>query len=108
MTRFTNALVALAAWEEYPRMPRTVPSQVIALIDNHFPDINSPALDVSHLTAGILLGVARLIGEIPVELFAISGEDYGNLVCGAEAIKSSVAFWQQKGVGQIGQPGIGG
>jgi hypothetical protein len=89
-------------------MPRIVPSQVVALIDRTFPENNSTTLNVGHLTVAALTGIVRLIDEIPPELLTISGEDYNNLVCGAEGIRASIAFWQQKGAGQIGQHNIQG
>lgn len=88
-------------------MARTVPSQIVALIDQNPPGA-SANLPVSHATVGILTAVTRLIDELPVELLTISGVDYSDLVCSVESIRNSVAFWQQKGEGQIGNLGIRG
>lgn len=55
-----------------------------------------------------LTAVARLIDELPVELLTISGVDYSDLVCSVESIRNSVAFWQQKGAGEISNSGIRG
>ncbi len=88
-------------------MARIVPSQIVALIDQNPPG-NSATLAVGHGTVGILTAVTRLIDELPAELLTISGPDYSDLVCSVESIRNSVAFWQQKGVGQIGNSGIRG
>jgi hypothetical protein len=89
-------------------MPRTVPSQVVALIDQNFPNIKSPVFGVNHSTVAVLTAITRLTDAIPTELLTISGEDYSDLVCGVEAIRNSVVFWQQKGEGGIENPGIRG
>lgn len=89
-------------------MPRVVPSQIVAMIDQQFPHIGQPSLPVGHLTVGTLNAIVRMIDEIPAELLTISGADYANLVCGAEAINNSIAFWRQAGHGQISQPGVSG
>ena len=89
-------------------MPRTYPTQIIALIDQNFPDLRSSRLTVSHTTAAALTTITRLVEELPDELLTISGEDYSSLVGGLESIKNSVAFWHQKGVGEIGNSGFHG
>jgi hypothetical protein len=63
-------------------MPRTVPSQIVALVDQGFPDLRLPISSVDHSSAAKLTAIARLIDEIPSELLAISGQDYTDLVCG--------------------------
>jgi hypothetical protein len=89
-------------------MPRTVPPQIVALIDqNNIFDIKSPRFSVNHNTVAVLTAITRLIDEIPTELLTISGEDYTDLVCGVEAIRNAVTFWQQSTVG-VETPGIGG
>lgn len=89
-------------------MAHVVPSQIVALIDQNPSLANAPNLKVGHETAAVLTAIARLIDELPTELLTISGEDYSDLVCAVESIRNSVAFWQQKGVGQIGNLGIRG
>jgi hypothetical protein len=56
----------------------------------------------------MLMAIVRLIDEIPAELLSISGEDYSDLVWGGESIRNSVAFWHQKGIGQVANQGIKG
>jgi hypothetical protein len=89
-------------------MARVVPSQVVAFIDQNIGDPRSSRLTVSHDSVAGLTAIARLIDELPTELLTTSGTDYSDLVCGVEAIRNSVAFWQHKGVGEIGVMGIRG
>lgn len=89
-------------------MPRVVPSEIIALIDQNYPASNSQTLDVTHATVAGLMAIARLVDELPTELLTIRGADYSDLVSGVEAIKNSVGFWQRKGAGQIGVSQIRG
>lgn len=89
-------------------MTWVVPSQIVALIDQNLSDPQSSRLSVSHTTVAGLTAIAHLIDELPNELLTISGSDYSDLVCGVEAIRNSVAFWQHKGVGEIGITGIRG
>jgi hypothetical protein len=79
-------------------MPHVVPSQVVALIDQNFPAARSNTrFDVYSASAGILSAIVRLVGEIPSELLVIGGEDYSNLVCGVEGLRSAVDKWHQRG-----------
>jgi hypothetical protein len=89
-------------------MPRIVPSQIVALIDQNLSDRQSSRLSMGHTNVAGLTAIAHLIDDLPSELLTISGSDYSDLVCGVEAIRNSVAFWQHKGVGEIGIAGIRG
>lgn len=89
-------------------MARIVPSQIVALIDQNLIEVQSATLSVGHASVAGLTAIARLIDELPTELLTISGGDYSDLVCGVEAIRNSVAFWQHKSVGAIGVAGIRG
>lgn len=89
-------------------MARIVPSQVVALINKHYPIIRSSTLDVDHGSVAVLMAIASLVDDIPAELLTISGDDYSNLICGVQSIRNSVVFWQHKGTGAIGNAGIGG
>lgn len=84
-------------------MPRVVPSQVVSFIDQTF---ENDAVNVSHSTAGMFSALVRLVEQIPQELFTLGSSDYDDLVCGVEAIRNAVVFWQQKGVGFIGPPTV--
>jgi hypothetical protein len=89
-------------------MGRVVPSQVVVLIDRNFSETKSASTIVGHGSVAVLMAIVRLIDELPAELLTISGQDYANLVCGAESIRNSVDFWQRKGVGEIANTGVGG
>ncbi len=79
-------------------MPRVVPSQVVALIDQNFPSAKSNArFDVYSASAGVLSAIVRLVSEIPPELLIIAADDYSNLVCGVEGLNSAVVKWHQRG-----------
>lgn len=76
-------------------MARVVPSQIVSLIDRHPPvAVSSSTANVTHMSAAILGAVVRLVDNLPDELLTISGDDYGDLVCGVEGIRNSIAFWQ--------------
>ena len=85
-------------------MPKVLPSQVLSLIERHFEKQDTA---VTHGTVGIYSAIVRLIDEIPTELLVLSAAEYDNLVCGVEAIRQVVTFWEQKGVAVVGAPAVG-
>lgn len=90
-------------------MSRVVPSQIVEMIDQSFPDIGQRfSLPFNHETVGVLTAIVRLVGEIPTELLTISGADYSNLACGVEVVRNSAEFWQKSGRGETAQPGLRG
>lgn len=89
-------------------MARVVPSQIVALIDQNLSDPQSSRLSMGHTNVACLTAIAHLVDELPRELLTISGTDYSDLVCGVQAIRNSVAFWQHNGTGEIGINGIRG
>jgi hypothetical protein len=79
-------------------MPRVVPSQVIALIDQSFPAIKTTReFPIYSASAGVLSAIVRLTSEIPAELLTIGAEDYSDLVCALEGLTSAVNRWLQRG-----------
>jgi hypothetical protein len=79
-------------------MPRVVPSQVVALIDEIFPNAKAtPRFPVYSGNAGTIAAILRLVREIPDELFTISGEDYSDLVHSLEALAHAVDKWNMRG-----------
>jgi hypothetical protein len=80
-------------------MPKVVPSQVVALIDQVFPNARTnPNFPVYSANAATLSAIVSLTSdEIPEELFTISGEDYTDLVHAIEALADSVTRWNQRG-----------
>jgi hypothetical protein len=76
-------------------MPRVLPTQVLAVIDRTFPNIqNNERYDVHSKSANELQAVARLIDEIPIELLPTAGDDYCDLILGQEALREAVTRWQ--------------
>lgn len=79
-------------------MPKVVPSQVVALIDQSFPAAkNAPNLPLYPGNAGTLSAIVMLTNEIPAELITISGQDYSDLVHGLAALTQTVTKWNQRG-----------
>lgn len=79
-------------------MPRVVPSQVVAVIDQSFPDAQTtPDFPIYSASAGLLSAIVRLTGEIPGELLTVGAEDYSDLVCALEVLTSTVDRWHQRG-----------
>lgn len=79
-------------------MPKVVPSQVVALIDQVFPNAKSePTFPVYSANAPTLSTIVDLAERIPEELITISGEDYSDLVHGLKALAHSVEHWTQRG-----------
>ena len=83
-------------------MPRVVPSQVVSLIDQFFPDaVHRQNFNVTMSDALSLSAVLRLAYEIPSELLNISGDNYTDYVSGLAAIDYTLKRWQnlQSGMG---------
>jgi hypothetical protein len=79
-------------------MPRVVPSQVVGIIDQNFPNARTaPDFAVYSRSAGVLKAIIRLTEEIPTELLVLNAEDYNDLVCGLESLWSAVTEWHQRG-----------
>jgi hypothetical protein len=79
-------------------MTKVVPSQVVALIDQVFPHVQTtPKFPVYSGSAASLSTIVSLVDDIPEELIAISGEDYADLVHGLESLAHSVDRWNQRG-----------
>ncbi|POF63868.1 hypothetical protein [Novacetimonas maltaceti] len=82
-------------------MARVVPTQIIDLIDQTRTIFKSQPPHVSHQSVAGLTAIVHLIDNLPSEFLTISGTDYSDLVCGVEAIRNSVAFWQRRGNLQV-------
>jgi hypothetical protein len=79
-------------------MPRVVPSQVVGLIDQLFPNARTaPKFPVYSGHAAGLSAIVSLADDIPEELITISGEDYADLVHALESLGHSVARWNARG-----------
>jgi hypothetical protein len=79
-------------------MPRVVPSQVVSLINQCFPNTqNTPDFPIYSASAGVLSAIVRLANEVPPELLTIGAEDYSDFVCALEGLTNAVNRWLQRG-----------
>ncbi|MFZ3328060.1 MAG: hypothetical protein WA231_20190 [Methylocella sp.] len=72
-------------------MPKVLPSEVVALIDEQFPGhahgIATSAQAPAYAT------IVRLIDDIPSELITLAGNDYLNLIIGVEYLRHVVELF---------------
>ncbi len=79
-------------------MPRAIPSQVVALFDELYPNAESePNFSVSPDAAPRLAAIVQLVRDIPEELLQISGSDYSDLVLGVSMLEYMEKSWQLRG-----------
>lgn len=81
-------------------MSKVVPSQVVALIDDIFP--NAPSGDEVRPGSGhspVLTAIVTLVGDIPNELIQLSGKDYSDFVVGLAGLDNMVRSWWERGTG---------
>lgn len=79
-------------------MPRVVPSQVVAFIDQAFPNARAaPRFPVYSGNGATLAAILRLTDEIPGELITISGEDYSDLLHSLAGLALATDRWNQRG-----------
>lgn len=84
-------------------MPRVVPSQVVAFIDQTFPFATSQGEGKSHrinLTmqhSSGLSGLVHLADKIPEELLVLDTAQYSTLICCVAAIRNAILTWQSQG-----------
>jgi hypothetical protein len=79
-------------------MPKVVPSQIVAFIDEAFPTAKTnPKFNVHSGNAAALAAIVDLTDSIPDELIAVSGEDYANLVHAKAALANAVTRWNLRG-----------
>jgi hypothetical protein len=79
-------------------MPRVVPSQVVATIDQMFPWAVTQTEDrsepIGQDRSAELSALVRLVDEIPPELIVLDGPDYATYVSAVEAIHDVLATWR--------------
>ncbi len=79
-------------------MPRVVPSQIVALIDELFPDAEfATNFKVNQDAAPRLAAIVQLVENIPEELVQISGSDYSDLILGVSTLQYMAKLWQTRG-----------
>ena len=88
-------------------MPRVVPTQVVALIDQMFPlaanereGQASQGIGLSFDSAAQLRAIVDLIDQIPAQLIVVDGAQYGGLVGGVAAIRTAIEMWLSQGCSQ--------
>lgn len=79
-------------------MPRVVPSQILAFIDQAFPWAAAQNVGVGtnllRQNSGPLAGLLDLLDRVPDELITVNGTPYNSLVTSAAAIKDRLGLWQ--------------
>ncbi len=79
-------------------MPRVVPSQVVAFIDQAFPWAANQVVGVGtnlvRQNSGLLAGLLDLLDKVPDELITVSGAPFNSLVTSAAAIRDRLGVWQ--------------
>jgi hypothetical protein len=83
------------------KMPRVIPSQLVAIIDKIFPN---PEQKTKPFVLGIdrayqLAAIVDMADKIPSELVSIEGENYINYILSLASIRSAVNTWQSYGQG---------
>src|SRR3990172_8733953 len=79
-------------------MARTVPSQVVALIDRLFGDrrnLDKPDMHIGRLIT--LVAILELLKDVPRELITLPPDDYSTYVSAVAAIRTTVDIWQTRG-----------
>lgn len=82
-------------------MPRVVPSQIVAFIDQAFPwaqtQVAGVGINLVRQNSGLLAGLLDLLEKVPDELVTVTGASYNSLVTSAAAIKDRLGLWQSQG-----------
>jgi len=79
-------------------MPRVVPSQIVAFIDQAFPWAAAQNVGVGtnlvRQNSGLLAGLLDLLEKVPDELISLNGASYSSLVASSAAVKNRLDLWQ--------------
>ena len=80
-------------------MPRVVPSQVVALIDQVYGTAvaRGELQGLDFRNSATLAGIVELVSQIPSELFTLNPADYNMLVASNCAIKDMIERWRAGG-----------
>ena len=79
-------------------MSKVVPSQVVALIDDIFPNASSGGeVRPGPEHSPVLTAIVTLVGDIPNELIQLSGKDYSDFVLGLAGLDNMVRTWLVRG-----------
>jgi hypothetical protein len=79
-------------------MPRVVPSQVVELIDQLFPNARTASVFPVHMgAAGQLAAILAFAKELPPELLTLVGEDLADYVVSVALIETVQHLWTSAG-----------
>lgn len=79
-------------------MPKVVPSQIVAFIDQDFPFARERRdFEVDMQFKGQVGGLLRLVGELPDELVTLDGDAYNGYVRAIAMMNSMIATWDAHG-----------
>ena len=82
-------------------MPRVVPSQVVAFIDQTFSfaasQLEGHRINLTMQDSSRLAGIVALVDRIPGELLVLDSSQYSTLVCCIEAVRTAITTWQARG-----------
>src|SRR5688572_5052341 len=79
-------------------MPRAVPSQVVALIDDQFANARTSTDFQAHNdSAPKFAAIAELARSIPSELLQVSGSDHSDLILALTILEHAASTWERRG-----------
>ena len=82
-------------------MPRVVPTQIVAFIDEDFPFARTrEPFNVDMQFKDRVSALLRLVDELPDELIRITDTEYNRFVRSIETMRSTIARWDSHGVTQ--------
>jgi hypothetical protein len=82
-------------------MPRVVPTQIIAFIDEEFSFAQArQPFNVDMQFKDRVTALLRLVDELPDELIRITDREYNRFVRSVETMRSTIALWDAHGVTQ--------
>ena len=83
-------------------MPKVVPSQVVEVIDQVFPnakdqkDTQQGRFSVSREYQNEVAAIVELVDQIPAELIKINSKDYTALQLAVAALKNTILVWKNR------------
>jgi hypothetical protein len=80
-------------------MARVMPSQVVQTIDELFPHAakNAPGAVLMAQHGSQLLGIMKLVKDVPDELIMLTAADYSELILAESTIEEHLAHWRARG-----------
>jgi hypothetical protein len=79
-------------------MTKVVPSQIVSLIDSLYPNAkDTPDMKIYSNDSAVFGTIIDLADDIPIELLAISGDEYAQFVFGLESMRAAIDRWNHRG-----------